>query len=140
MSEPADPDTERQLRMLISRVLNLREDRRSITADIAEVLKESRSRGFDSRKITEVCIWLEKVEKNGRDEMLEAEELFRIYRDVAEGPTRPLAEEFAEVRDKVLVEIFASPPEPKAPPKRLKSLNAHRAAAEMAQRALRGDI
>jgi uncharacterized protein (UPF0335 family) len=105
------------LRALIKAVLNLRAERKAITADIAGKLKEARARGFDSRKITEVCIWLERVDEHGRDAMLEAEELFDLYRAVAEGPSRPVAELMGEPRDKALAEQFASPPDdkPKAP-------------------------
>lgn len=137
---PTDPETERRLRGLIGRVLNLREERRAISADITDVLKEARSTGFDSRKITETCQWLEKVDKHGREAMLQAEELFHLYREVAEGPAAPVAELFEAARDKALAEMFAAPPETKAPPRRIKTLNAHRAAADAARRALKGEI
>lgn len=140
MSEPRETESEQRLRALIARVLNLRGERAAITADIGEVMKEAKGAGFDSVKITEVCRWIERCDKHGREAMLEAEALFQLYRDVAEGPVAPLAEQFEAARDKVLVEMFASPPEPKAPPRRIKALNAHRAAAQAARRAIRGEM
>lgn len=129
-----------QLRGFIRRVLALREERSAITADIADVLSEAKSTGFDRVKISEVCRWLERCDKHGRDAMIEAESVFDLYRDVAEGPAKPLAEMFDAARDKVLVEMFAAPPEPEKSPKRIKTLNAHRAAADQARRAFRGEI
>lgn len=139
MTEPVEPDTERQLRSYIRRVLNLREERAAITADIADVMKEARSTGFDGRKITEVCQWLEKVEKHGRDAMLQAEELFDLYREVAEGPSAPIAEMFEAARDRALAEMFAAPPETAAPQsKKIKAIG-HAAALARAARLARGE-
>jgi len=140
MNDGIETDSEQRLRALIRRVMNLREERAAITSDIADVLKEAKSAGFDRVKITETCRWLERCDKHGRDAMLEAEALFHLYRDVAEGPVAPLAEQFEGARDKVLVEMFASPPEPKAPPRRIKTLNAQRAAAQAARRAINGEM
>lgn len=137
MSEIGSDD---QLRGFIRRVLALREERSAITADIATELKEAKGSGFDSVKISEVCRWLERCDKHGRDAMVEAETLFDLYRDVAEGPAKPLAEMFEAARDKVLVEMFAAPPAEEKSPKRIKTLNAHRAAADQARRAFRGEI
>lgn len=137
--DPADPETERRLRGLITRVLNLREERAGITSDIAVVLKEARDTGFDSRKITEACIWVEKCNKHGRETMVLAEQVYHIYRDVAQGPVRPLAEQFADAKDRALVEIFASPPEEKPKvPKRVKAAE-DAAALARAARIARGE-
>lgn len=135
MTAPHDNDSEAQLRSFIKRVLNLREERKAITDDIAMVAKEAKGHGFDSVKITEVCRWLERCEKHGRDKMVEAEAIFDLYRTVAEGPERPLAEMFDDMRDKALVEMFAGK-EPAKPSKRVKGLNAARFAAQQARRAL----
>lgn len=135
------PDSEQQLRALIKRVLGLREERSAITADIGAVLKEARSTGFDSRKITEVCQWLEKVEKHGRDKMIEAEALFDLYREIGEGSDRPLAEAFTEARDKQLVALFAGgggADKPKET-KRHRALRAAMENARAARRASEGD-
>jgi uncharacterized protein (UPF0335 family) len=135
-----DDDSPRQLRALIKRVLGLREERSAITADIGDVLKEARARGFDSKKITEVCQWLERVDKHGRDAMVEAEALFDLYRDIAEEPDRPLSDAFSAARDKVLVAMFAGGDEPPAPKetKRHRALRAAMANAQAARRALEG--
>ena len=123
MTGAGDGSIDDLVRGFVRRVLNLREERKAISDDIAGELKEARARGLDSRKITEVCQWLEKVEKHGREEMIMAEEMFNIYRDIAEGAGRPIAEEFTEKRDKALAELFASPPDekPKAPTLRQKA-------------------
>lgn len=106
-ADPSNPDTEEELRSLIRRALNLREERKAITDDIRDLLKEARLSGFDSRKITEVCIWLERVDQHGREAMLQAEQLFDLYRDVAEGPAKPMKELFDQARDRALAEMFA---------------------------------
>lgn len=111
-----------QIHETIKAVLRLREERAAITSDIADRLREARDRGIDSRKVTEVCQWLERCDKHGRDAMIEAEALFDFYRDIAEGPVKPISELFDAARDKALAEMFAAPAEePKAPTRRQKA-------------------
>lgn len=103
-----DPNSDDLLRGFIKRVLTLREERAMITADIKLVMAEAKSTGFDPVKIGEVCRSLEKFDKFGRDEMLAAEAIFHLYRDVYED--RPaLADEMSSARDKALVQMFAGP-------------------------------
>lgn len=141
MTEQANPETEARLRAIIRRVLNLRQERAGITQDIAGVIKEARFAGFDGTKIGEVCRWLEKCDKHGRDAMLQAEELFELYREVAEGPSAPVAEMFAEARDKALAEMFAGPPQDTKDKALTRRVKAAQNAAAMAQaaRIARGD-
>ena len=119
-------ETEERLRATVRSVLALREERAEITAEIKDVMKDARERGFETRKITEVCIWLERVEKHGRDEMIAAEEIFDLYREVAEGRS---AAPNAEIKDKVLAEIFATQ---KEEPKQSKRALAAQTAATLA--------
>ncbi|MYL99572.1 DUF2312 domain-containing protein [Novosphingobium sp. FGD1] len=110
---PPNSSSEDQLRAIISKVLELRAERVEMRSTIALELKKARAGGFDPRKITEACIWLEKCDKHGRDMMLASEELFQIYRDIGDGP-RPASQLEG---DSKLVAMFAGPaqPEKKAP-------------------------
>ena len=136
MTTPSDTDSEQRLRAFIKRILHLREERKAITDDIADVSKEAKAAGFDSVKITEVCRWLERCEKHGRDAMVEAEAIFDLYREVAEDSGGPLSALFDQAKDKALVELFAGK-EPDQPTKRVKGLNAARFAAQQTRRALK---
>ncbi|MGF7152495.1 DUF2312 domain-containing protein [Novosphingobium gossypii] len=110
---PAGATSEEQLRAIISKMLELRAERVEMNAGMALELKRARSAGFDPRKIVEACMWIEKCDKHGRPQMLAAEELFQIYREIGEGP-RP---EPRVEGDSKLVEMFAgpAPAEKKAP-------------------------
>ncbi len=110
---PPNSTSEEQLRAIISKVLELRAERVEMRNTIALELKKARAAGFDPRKITEACLWLEKCDKHGRDIMLASEELFQIYREIGDGPQpAPTIE-----GDSKLVAMFAgaAQPEKKAP-------------------------
>lgn len=102
---PPNATSEEQLRAIISRVLELRAERVELGQTIRLELKKARACGFDPRKITEACMWLERCDKHGRDRMLASEELFQIYREIGEGP-RP---EMKVEGDSKLVAMFAGP-------------------------------
>lgn len=91
----------------IRSVKGLRDDRRGITEEIAEIKKAARKAGFDGTKIEEVVRWLEKVEKHGRDVMDEAEAIFDLYRTVADGNGKDFDEIMDDARDRALLKIFA---------------------------------
>lgn len=103
---PPNASSEQQLRAIISRILELRGDRGEVNATIRVELKKAKAAGFDPRKISEACTWLERCDKHGRDLMLASEELFQIYRDIGDGPQpAPKIE-----GDSKLVAMFAGPP------------------------------
>jgi len=128
-------DTHAALVSYIRRTLNLREERKQITQDIAELLKEARDDGFDSARITEVCRRVERIEKHGRDEVLAAETLKEIYIETWEGAEQGAA--FASAtKDQVLLALIAKPAEPPKPKKIAKTVEKLRADAAAARRAL----
>lgn len=90
-----------------NRIKRLREERRAITYDIADVRKEAKTAGFDSRKIEEVVRWAEDCEKNGRDTMDEAEAIFDLYRQVVDGRAVGFEEMMNDARDRALLKQFA---------------------------------
>lgn len=100
---PPDATTEQQLRAIIAKVLELRAERTETGKTIALELRKARSLGFSPVKITEACRWLEKCDQHGRDRMMDAEELYRIYREIGEGPQPELKVE----GDSKLVAMFA---------------------------------
>jgi len=107
---PATATTEEQLRAVISRVLGLRAERSERGQEIRLELRKAKVAGFDPRKITEACTWLERCDTHGRDRMLAIEELFQTYRDIGDGPRAPVAIE----GDSKLVAMFAGDPQPEA--------------------------
>lgn len=103
---PPDASTEQQLRAIIAKVLDLRTERTETGKTITLELRKARSLGFSPIKITEACRWIEKCDQHGRERMMDAEELYRIYREIGEGPQPELQIE----GDSKLVEMFASGP------------------------------
>ena len=100
---PPNASSEDRLRAIISQVLTMRAERVEMTQTIGLELKKARAAGFDPRKITEACMWLERCDKHGRDQMLASEELFQIYRDIGDGPKPEVKVE----GDSKLVAMFA---------------------------------
>lgn len=133
---PPDASSEQQLRAIISCVLELRAERVGAGQTIRLELKKAKVAGFDPRKITEACIWLERCDKHGRDRMLASEELFQIYRDIGDGPQPAPAIE----GDAKLVALFAAPAAPEARPvsAKVKQVSDAVAAAQM-NRMMRGE-
>lgn len=102
---PPNASSEEQLRAIICRILEMRGERSDMTKAIAIELRKARAAGFSPVKIAEACRWLEKCDAHGRERMLEAEELFQIYRDIGEGPKPEVTVE----GDSKLVAMFAAP-------------------------------
>jgi uncharacterized protein (UPF0335 family) len=132
---PPNSTSEDQLRAIISKVLELRAERVEMRSTIALELKKARASGFDPRKITEACLWLEKCDKHGRDMMLASEELFQIYREIGDGPQpAPKIE-----GDSKLVAMFAGvAPVEKEPSQKLRQVSDAMAAAQI-NRMMRGN-
>lgn len=133
---PSGASAEEQLRGFISRVLQLRGNRSEIGQEIKLELRKAKVAGFDTRKITEACMWLEKCDQHGRDQMLLSEELFQIYRDIGDGPVP----EIKVQGDSKLVEMFTAPApaEEKAPSQKLRQVSDAMAAAQI-NRMMRGN-
>ncbi|PNU02507.1 hypothetical protein A8V01_08990 [Novosphingobium guangzhouense] len=130
-----DPD---QAKILIGHVmwlLDLREEIRAMRTEESARKKEASSQGFDAKQLGLTVRWYEKVAKHGEDAMRAGEATFHLYRSTVDG--RP--EQVEPTQDETLARLFAPKPT-KAPPKRVKTLTAHRAAAEAARRALRGEL
>lgn len=60
-------DTQEQLLSFVERIERLEEEKKELTADIAEILKEAKGQGFDTKVIKEV-IKLRKMMSNDRAE------------------------------------------------------------------------
>jgi uncharacterized protein (UPF0335 family) len=103
---PPDASTEQQLRAIIAKILELRAERTETGKTITLELRKARSLGFSPVKITEACRWIEKCDQHGRDRMMDAEELYRIYREIGEGPQPELQIQ----GDSKPAEMFASGP------------------------------
>ena len=135
--QPPDASVEDQLRAFISRVLELRGNRGEIGQEIKLELRKAKAAGFDPRKISEACMWLEKCDKHGRDRMLLSEELYQIYRDIGDGPPPEIQVE----GDSKLVEMFTASPAPaerKEPSHKLRQVSDAIAAAQI-NRMMRGN-
>lgn len=89
------------------RMRALRDERASLTADLGDVRKEARRAGFDATKIEEVCRWMEKIDKHGRDRMDEAEAIFDLYRQIVDGRGAEFEDMMNNARDRALLKIFA---------------------------------
>ncbi len=100
---PPDASTEQQLRAIIAKVLELRAERGEVGKTIQLELRKARACGFSPVKITEACRWIEKCDEHGRDRMMDADELYRIYREIGEGPQPEVKVE----GDSKLVAMFA---------------------------------
>lgn len=133
---PPDASAEDQLRGFITRVLELRGERGGIGDAIKLELRKAKAAGFDTRKITEACMWLEKCDRHGREQMLLSEELYQIYRDIGDGPPP----EIKVQGDSKLVEMFTAPaPEAKKEPsQKLRQVSDAIAAAQIS-RMMRGN-
>lgn len=90
----------------IRRVKALADEIGDLQADVSDVCKEAKDAGFEAVRIREVVRWLRKIEKHGRDKVDEAEAIFDLYRQVADGGTGKLDELMDEARDKALVAMF----------------------------------
>lgn len=60
-------DTQEQLLSFVERIERLEEEKKELTADIAEILKEAKGQGFDTKVIKEI-IKLRKMMSNDRAE------------------------------------------------------------------------
>lgn len=129
-----DPD---QAKMLIEHVLWLLD----LRAEIAELRRQESDRkklakaeGFQVNQLHQTVRWYEKCAKHGEDAMRAGEQVYQLYRATVD--QRDGEQPAAEIADPKLAAMFA----PKPGAKGRKSLNTHRMAADMARRALRGDI
>ncbi len=130
-----DPEQAQALIGHVLWLLDLREEIRAMRAEEAARKKVAAGQGFDAKQLGLTVRWYEKVEKYGEDAMRAGEATFQLYRSTVDA--RP---DMAEpTQDETLARLFAPKPT-KAPPKRVKTLTAHRAAAEAARRALRGEL
>ena len=112
--EPEKPDHSRTMLVgYIRRVLEHREIVRDENSAKAETKKAAKDDGFDPVKIEEVCRWIEKIDKHGRDAMDEAEAIYDLYRQVYDGQGKSLSEIMDDARDRALVAQFAAQPEEK---------------------------
>ncbi len=66
-----------QLKTIIERVEKLNEDTANIAADIKEIYSEAKSAGFDPKYIRQMI----RLRKMDPDELDEADELVKMYRD-----------------------------------------------------------
>lgn len=131
-----DPSSGHAKQMLVGylrRVRQLRDDRRAIGEDLAELRKEAKAAGFDARRIEEVVRWQEECEKKGRDRVDEAEALFDLYRMVADGQGLDFEEIMDDARDRALLKMFAGDDqtEPKPPTAKVRAANAAMIAARI---------
>jgi uncharacterized protein (UPF0335 family) len=122
----------------IRRLRALRDQRRDINADMAEVRKEAKNEGFDAKRIEMVVRWQEECEDKGREIVDEGEALFELYRSVVDGEGRNLSDLMDDARDRALLKIFAPDDQAdvRGPTKKVKAVNDALAMAQ-ANRALR---
>lgn len=90
----------------IRRLKALADEIGDLQADMSDVCKEAKGAGFEPTRMREVVSWLRKIEKHGRDKVDEAEAVFDLYRQVADGGTSKLDEMMSQARDKALVAMF----------------------------------
>ncbi|AKM09865.1 GapR family DNA-binding domain-containing protein [Croceicoccus naphthovorans] len=105
--DPSSGHAKQILLGYLRRIRALRDQRREINEDIAEVRKEAKDAGFSARRIEEVVRWQEECEKHGREVVDEAEALFDLYRMVADGQGLAFDEMMDDARDRALVKMFA---------------------------------
>jgi uncharacterized protein (UPF0335 family) len=91
----------------INRVKRLADEIGDLQVDITDVCKEAKGAGFEPTKIREVVAWLRKIDKHGRDKVDSAEEIFDLYRKVADGDAASFDELMDSERDRRLLAIFA---------------------------------
>lgn len=76
----SDENNER-LKAFIGRIQRLEEDKKAVADDIKSVYQEAKSAGYDTAVLKKVIKALEKE----RNEILEEQNLFRLYFDKANG-------------------------------------------------------
>ena len=70
-----NPQTRDRLRNFIERVERVEEERKALTADIADILKQAKSEGFDTKVMRQVL----KLRKLSAAERQEADALLEVY-------------------------------------------------------------
>ncbi len=102
-----------------------RDRRREINAELADQRKAERKAGFDPKQIEAVVRWLEECEDKGREVVDEAEALFELYRNVADGAGLDFDEIMTDARDRALLKIFAPEDQlkPGAPTRKQKAVS-----------------
>lgn len=132
----SEPD---QAQALVDHVLFILD----VHAEIRELKGQENARkklvkgeGFDAKQISATVRWFEKVAKHGLQAMQLGEQTFRLYRGTVDSHAGTIS---AATDDPRLAALF-TPPQAKAPSAKLRNLSTARAAAEMARRALNGDI
>lgn len=130
--DPSSGHSKDMLLAFLRRVRALRDDRRAVNADLAELRKEIRAGGFDAAKVEAVVRWQEDCEDKGRAVVDEAEALFDLYRSVADGGGKDFDEMMDDARDRALLKIFAPEDQsaPKAPTRKQRALSDAIAAAQ----------
>jgi uncharacterized protein (UPF0335 family) len=137
-----DPSADHAKQLLVDfcrRVRALRDQRREINADLAELRKEQKEAGFDAKRIEQVVRWQEEIDDKGRDFVDEGEALFDLYRSVVDGEGQNLDDIMNDARDRALLKVFA-PEDQMAPPSPNKKQRevADALAMAAANRAMRG--
>jgi uncharacterized protein (UPF0335 family) len=138
--DPASDQAKALLMDFIRRMRALRDQRREITSDLAEVRGEAKDAGFDAKRLELVVRWMEECDDKGRAIVDEGEALFDLYRSVADGEGQNLDEIMGDARDRALLKMFAPDDQmaPPAPTKKQKAVGDALAAAA-ANKAMRGD-
>lgn len=102
------PDHSKTLLLsFVNRVKRLLDEIGDLQADVSDVVKEAKSAGFNGPKIRAVAQWLRKIDKDGRDQVDEAEAIFDLYRSVVDGKASSLDDMMNDARDRALLKIFA---------------------------------
>lgn len=138
MSSGSD-HAEEHLRAFVERIERLIEDRKAITADIADVKKEAHSFGFNPGAVMDVIKQRAFAEKHGQDALMERLSLIELYSEAVGMGGIGLDALMSQARDKALMAQFLT--EAQAPKKVTQSASKARAASDMAaaaQAATRG--
>lgn len=134
----APPSTSHQKNLLlgyIRQVVAALEQVAEANADKAEVKKSAKAAGFDPVNVERHARRLMKIDKLGRDKVLEDESLWESYRDVVEGKGKDFDDMMDDARDRALLKIFAPNPElaPKPPTLRQRAASEALAYAEVSR-------
>ena len=107
MTTEPDGQSKTLLLAYIRRVKALADEIGGLQEDMAEVCREAKGAGFETKRIREVVRWLRRVDRDGRDKVDEAEAIFDLYRTVATGGATKLDAMMDSARDRTLLKIFA---------------------------------
>lgn len=117
-------------------LLDLHAEIRELRAQEAARKVLAKNEGFDPKQLGATVRWFEKVAKHGLQAMQLGEQTFRLYRGTVDGHAGATS---VATDDPRLAALF-TPPQAKAPSAKIRNMNTMRAAAEMARRAVNGEI